>query len=236
MKRFAETNKWDDPWFRNLAGAHKLIFLYVVDRCDNAGFWEIDEEAIAFHTKLEKRHIEGAWKALERGLVGASGWVWVRTFLRHQKNDKLNAANPAHRQLIGLLKDQMERFGNNAVFSEFVAPYKGLLSPIGKGIGKGKKGSAEGKQMPEAPETLTSQEGFAEQWEQFAQHRREIRKPLTPLAAKGILDSLSERPDEAVFALETAIRRGWQGIEWTWIDKEKPAGEPQKSGGLFLTR
>lgn len=145
MKRFAETNKWDDPWFRSLAGAHKLIFLYVIDRCDNAGFWEVDEEALAFHTKLEKRHIEGAWKALERGLLGASGWVWVRTFLRHQKNENLNPENPAHRQVISLIQDQSERFGSLELFRAFIAPYKGLISPIGIGKGTGKKGSAEGK-------------------------------------------------------------------------------------------
>jgi hypothetical protein len=225
MKRFAETNKWDDPWFRSLAGVHKLIFLYVIDRCDNAGFWEIDEDAIAYHTKLEKRHIEGAWKALERGLIVTDGWVWVRTFLRHQKNDSLNPQNPAHRQLIGLIQVQVERFGENAVFSDFVAPYKGLLSPIGKGIGKGKKrgaGEKQDKELPEIPTEISEQEGFTEVWGEFIQHRREIRKPLTPLAARNILESLCRRPGDAVAALDTAIRRSWQGFEWAWFDKDRP--------------
>lgn len=148
MKRFTETAKWDDPWFRALAGANKLVFLYVIDRCNNAGFWEVDEAALVFHTRLDPKHIEGAWKALDRGLKAASGWVWVKNFLRHQKNDSLNPENTFHRQIIGLLREQIERFKDFPEVLEFLpkeAPCKGLTSPIGTGIGKGKKGSAEGK-------------------------------------------------------------------------------------------
>lgn len=143
MRRFTETHKWDDPWFRELPGSHKLVFLYILDRCNNAGFWEVDLSALAFHTKLDPKHFEGAFKALERGLQGASGWVWVRNFLRHQKNDCLNPANPAHRQIIALLKDQAERFPDSKALLPKGAT-KGLPSPIGIGKGKGKgKGDEE---------------------------------------------------------------------------------------------
>jgi len=145
MKRFTESNKWDDPWFRELPGSHKLVFLYILDRCNNAGFWEVDLSGLSFHTKLEERHFEGALKGLERGLQGASGWVWVKNFLRHQKNDQLNPANPAHRQIIALLKDQSQRFPE----SQNLLPEgacKGLESPIGKGKGKGKGKSSSKKE------------------------------------------------------------------------------------------
>lgn len=142
MRRFTETQKWDDPWFRELPGSHKLVFLYILDRCNNAGFWEVDLSALAFHTKLEPKHFEGAFKGLERGLQGASGWVWIRNFLRHQKNDCLNAANPAHRQIIALLREQAERFPDSKSFLPKGAT-KGLQSPIGTGKGKGRgKGEA----------------------------------------------------------------------------------------------
>lgn len=135
MKRFTETSKWDDPWFRGTAGIHKLVFLYVLDRCDNAGFWEVDLECMKFHTRFNDAQIEGALKALERGLKGAKGWVWVKNFLRHQKNDALNPENRAHVQIISLLKVQIERFSEVPEFIEFLGPYKGLLSPTGKGNG-----------------------------------------------------------------------------------------------------
>ena len=74
---------------------------------------------------------------LARGIVGASGWLWVRRFLKHQKNTELNPNNGAHRQIIGLLSEQVQRFSGCPEFKEFIAPYKGLLSPIGTGTGTG---------------------------------------------------------------------------------------------------
>jgi hypothetical protein len=88
-----------------------------------------------FHTKLSPAHCEGAIKGLGRGLEGASGWVWVRNFLRHQKNLPLRAENPAHRQIIGLIERQIERFPESKKLLPEGA-LKGLQSPTGTGIGK----------------------------------------------------------------------------------------------------
>ena len=107
----------------------------------------MDLSALAFHTKLEAKHSDGAFKALERGLQGASGWVWVRNFLRHQKNDDLNPANPAHRQIISLLREQSERFPESQIAISKGAS-KGLPSPIGKGKGKGKGNGKEWEPTP----------------------------------------------------------------------------------------
>lgn len=155
MKRFTETNKWDDPWFRGLTGVQKLMFLYIIDRCNNAGFWEVDEDGMMFQTKLQQQHVKGAWEGLARGLVMVDGWVWIRRFLRHQKNEVLSIQNPAHKQIICLLRDQVDRFRSRSEFIEFLDPYQGLLSPIGKGIGNGNgnggKESAERKPKPADP-------------------------------------------------------------------------------------
>lgn len=148
MKRFTETLKWDDPWFRALPGHVKLGFLYIIDRCDNAGFWEVDLDGMEFQTKLSRVHCEGALKGLERGIKEASGWVWVRNFLRHQKNDRLNSDNPAHKQIISLVVNQLERFPECKTLLPKGAT-KGLQSPIGKGIGKGR-----GKSTPEEEELM----------------------------------------------------------------------------------
>jgi hypothetical protein len=47
-KRFTATEKWNDPWFRKLPPKAKLIWLYMVDSCDSAGFWLVDFELASF--------------------------------------------------------------------------------------------------------------------------------------------------------------------------------------------
>lgn len=48
MKRFTETEKWRDPWFRKLPPTLKLGYLYLLDSVDNAGVWDPDYEAADF--------------------------------------------------------------------------------------------------------------------------------------------------------------------------------------------
>ena len=38
-KRFTDIEKWKDPFFEELTPEYKLIYLYLLDDCDNAGIW-----------------------------------------------------------------------------------------------------------------------------------------------------------------------------------------------------
>ena len=50
MKRFTETTKWDDPWFRKLTPAAKLLWQWMLDHCDSAGVIDPDLELASFQT------------------------------------------------------------------------------------------------------------------------------------------------------------------------------------------
>lgn len=66
------------------------------------------------------------------------------------------------------------------------------------------------------PEPLTGALDTPElqaEWAAFAQHRRELRKPLTPQATKHAAAELAEMgPARALRALRHTIAKGWQGI------------------------
>src|SRR3990167_8907301 len=48
MKRFTQTMKWEDSWFRKLSPKLKCFWFYMLDRCDNAGVWKPDYELAGF--------------------------------------------------------------------------------------------------------------------------------------------------------------------------------------------
>ncbi len=82
----------------------------------------------------------------------------------------------------------------------------------GKAAGKDKKSKQPPVPMPDVPETLKTPQ-FEIAWSQFSDHRRAIRKELTALAAKIILQKLEAMgPAVAVTALENSIANSWTGV------------------------
>jgi hypothetical protein len=137
--RFTNTDKWNDTWFCELKPFAKLLFLYLCDQCDAAGFLEINTKKIAFELSIGKQEAESALTGIERSVVFSADrkFVFLRNFIKHQKNYPLNEKNPAHRGILKILREKMHLFGFQSVEDYFRSPLqgasKGLQSPIGKG-------------------------------------------------------------------------------------------------------
>jgi hypothetical protein len=62
------------------------------------------------------------------------------------------------------------------------------------------------------PPTLDTPE-FRTAWDEWLQHRRQIKKPLQPLSQQKQLDEFTSwGPDRAIAAIDHTIRKSWQGI------------------------
>lgn len=108
MKRFTETAKWDDPWFRKLRPEMKLLWQWFLDHCDNAGVIDVDLELASFQiwyqypsdTLLD---FDGRVVALE------SGKMFIEKFIAFQYG-KLSNDCMAHRPVFSSLeKNGIER-------------------------------------------------------------------------------------------------------------------------------
>jgi len=103
MKRFTETDKWRDSWFRKLTAEHKLAYLYALDNCDAAGVWEADYELAEFVLGCKPD-----WP----GLIGALGdrleiirggkW-WLNRFISYQYGTLSEDCKP-HQHVLKVLK------------------------------------------------------------------------------------------------------------------------------------
>ena len=47
-KRFIDTKMWDKSWYRKLQVKHKLLWIYILTKCDHAGILDGDWEAASF--------------------------------------------------------------------------------------------------------------------------------------------------------------------------------------------
>ena len=96
--RFTNTDKWSDSWFYSLNNFEKLLFMYLCDNCDIAGFVEINILKWSSDFRVKEAEIKGALKGLERGLKYSldGRLIFIRNFIKHQKNQELNKNNKAH--------------------------------------------------------------------------------------------------------------------------------------------
>jgi len=104
-KRFTITEKWDNPDFRRLSPDAKLLFLYICDRCDMAGFWEIDIDHASFATRIAFDDIPTVLVELGNCcLTVTKRLLWVKNFVPYQGNWPLQENVGAHRAILQSLK------------------------------------------------------------------------------------------------------------------------------------
>jgi hypothetical protein len=112
-KRFTDTGKWDKAWFRQLRPRGKTIWSFLCDRCDHAGIWEIDLEAMSFFVNDEWAVSLDEIQEIFGDRIEVVGSKLVVTgFVEFQYGD-LNPENRAHKSVISRL--------------ERLAPKKGLI-------------------------------------------------------------------------------------------------------------
>lgn len=102
-KRFTDTNKWDKAWFRSLGSGLRDVRQYLLDKCDNAGIWEVDLDTLA-HFTGQAVTLEDIQKAF-RGEVYPVGndKLFIPGFIQFQYGELSETSKP-HVSVIKRLK------------------------------------------------------------------------------------------------------------------------------------
>lgn len=127
MKRFTETNKWDDPWFFELSTAGKLFWLYLCDKCDNAGVVDVHERRMNFDLGVS-RSIEDLLQELgDRVETLDNGKLHVKGFVCFQFGE-LKPSSNLHKNVISLLKNHGLAYPSDTLNEGFMkGPSKGTV-------------------------------------------------------------------------------------------------------------
>jgi len=105
MKRFTNTDKWDDSWHGNLSNVHKLAWSFVNDRCNQAGIIELPNFLFAGYlgdsTFTMEAFAEIAGK--ERLVKLPSEKWWLPKYIGFQNAGGLSALKKPHQPAIRLV-------------------------------------------------------------------------------------------------------------------------------------
>lgn len=98
MKRFTETTKWRDPWFRRLSPPAKLLWQYLTDNCSNIGLVELDLDAAKFDIgiAINEKHLT---ELSDRVQALGNGKYFIPKFIPFQYG-VITSNCPAHKPII----------------------------------------------------------------------------------------------------------------------------------------
>jgi len=106
--KFSDPKKWDDVWFSELDLKQKVMFIYLCDVCDIAGFLELNSRLATLRTGIED--VRGTVESLSKSVLLRDKYIFIKKHIKHQKNIPLNTKNKAHTAIIKSIIEHEERF------------------------------------------------------------------------------------------------------------------------------
>jgi hypothetical protein len=214
MKRFTDTEKWRDPWFRRLKPEHKLAWDYVCTNCDNAGVWVVDWDLFGYLSGVTVQSDEVLESFSGRVVdIGRNRW-WIQKFIRFQFGE-LVLASRVHQSVVNLL----HHHGIHSLFIDYTKGIQGVVdTPKDKDIDIDKDKDTPGK---------GSGENQAE--EIYQAYPLKVGKPA---ALKAIQRALTKEPFEALLAktLRFAAAKGtdlaYCPHPSTWFNQDRYNDDP----------
>ena len=102
MKRFTETNKWRDAWFRRLSAGAKLVWIYLTENCDSVGMIEIDLGLLSSDCgmKITAEHLGELSSRLQKI---SAGRFFIPKFIPFQYGE-LSEKCPPHKTVLRLIE------------------------------------------------------------------------------------------------------------------------------------
>jgi hypothetical protein len=234
-KRFTETGKWDDVWFRELSPAMKCAWLYICDRCDASGVWSVDAKAMEFHVgeKIPLAKVIEAFGDRIEPVDSRSGPAWrVIKFVLFQFPNLSRDCKP-HKPVFNAI--ERNKLDENSV--RFGEPMPKVIDTLPIGfeslLVKEKEKEKEKEEVKEKgeevvfPPTLNTPE-FMGTWGQWVTYRKEIKKKLVPTTIRAQLAKMERwGPSESVEKMKMAMEKGWIGM----VEEKTNGQQTLKSGG-----
>ena len=209
MKRFTDTQKWNDPWYHRLSPKLKCFWSFVCDFCDNAGVWKIDFERASFEIGEQITHEEVVLNFSPQRIIAHEDKMIVLKFIPFQFGN-LNGNNNLHKSVVSLIENYLGAglpLGCPRPGDQVKVKVKVKVKEEVKEEVKVKVKVDKGVQGEDIPDWLKPS------WDEWTQHLKEKRCRTTPSAFKKQLEKLIGFGDgRAQAAIKYSIEGSYQGI------------------------
>lgn len=145
-KRFFDSDKFKDKWYRKLSPIQKCIWEYALSECDLAGILNFDIEMMSFciGAEITEKDLE---IFSDRFIKISDDLIFIPKFILFQQKisslKELNPVNSAHKSILAELK----KYNIPPIDPPSTPPLGGLGIGRGKGIGNSKGIGEEQKQI-----------------------------------------------------------------------------------------
>ena len=102
--KYVDPVRWQTPDFFELPSSSKLLFCYLYDNCDRAGFIPVNKPLWSFNTGILQDELNTAMDTLSEFVIVENGIAWLSNHLVDNRNFPLNKRNKAHKAIINLFE------------------------------------------------------------------------------------------------------------------------------------
>lgn len=214
-KRFTDTEKWDRPWFRSLKNNYKLLWCFVLDKCDIAGVWYVDFEMATFQigSKFDRKEAENVFqKQIE---VNGDRWL-LKDFIPFQYGS-LEASNKVYKNVNAKLLNFKE-----GASMPHTSPIDGVMVMVKE---KDKYISSLSKKATIIPDDLLLNELEINDWLEYKKQKGQGYKPKGLEALWRTFRAIPENKRRE--AVDFSMSNNWSGL---FEKKENQNGKPKQDG------
>jgi len=199
-KRFTDSDKWKKPFIRGMEAPYKLLWLYILDDCDHAGIWQVDEDVARIRVGTEIDFNEAIKLFGNHIQLLDYGQKWfIPDFIEFQYGT-LNPENRVHKSVIDIHNKYK---------------IKPLISPL-KGAKDKDKEKDKDKDIEKEVEKIIFPEAIENIFTEFLAMRKKSKKPVTEYAEKLLRDKLKKLSDskqnKAIEIMNQSIQNNWSDL------------------------
>ena len=92
---FSAADKWEEPWHESLSNNAKVLYDYLYDTADNAGFKPVNKKIWCVYTGLDLDEINVVIDELKELVIIENGVAWIKHHLEYNRNVDILTQNNA---------------------------------------------------------------------------------------------------------------------------------------------